>query len=106
MSMKNNAVCAVCGKPYHICSDIQTSKINPWRSITDSINCYKIHLTLLDYTNGYTDALTTAQILKQKCDISNEISLLPHIRKVIDDLLQNSASVKKSEKRKLQKNKE
>lgn len=100
MTLKSNAICAVCGKPYYICSDIQKSKINPWRSITESVNCYKIHLTLLDYTNGYADANETAQKLKENCDISQKDSFLPHIRETIDSLLVSSTYEKKGSSKK------
>lgn len=105
MSVKNNAICSVCGKEYYICPDTQRSKINPWRSITESINCYKIHLVLSDYTNGYTDAYQTAQNLKKNCDLSQKDSFLPNIKKTIDDLLEMSKKENKCEKKKNQKEK-
>ena len=99
MSLKNNATCAICGKSYRICSDVQRSKIKPWRSITDSINCYKIHLVLLDYTNGYADINQTSQDLKEKCDLSQQDSFLPHIQKTIDVILEKSTNDKKKKKK-------
>lgn len=83
MNNEFNAVCPICGKLYHVCTDCKKKhKFTPWRSLTDSINCYKIFITLNDYANGKTDKKKT-KIQLQKCDLSQLESFRSGIQTMI-----------------------
>lgn len=47
-----NAECVICGSKYHCCLSCKEQKaFRPWRTVTDSIEHYKLFLTLSDYNN-------------------------------------------------------
>jgi hypothetical protein len=82
-----NGTCSVCGKPYHICGDCTNTKsFSPWRTVADSLNCYKIFLILRDYTNGYT-IKSEARELLQKCDLSGLENFQKNIKNSILEIL-------------------
>jgi len=87
MSEYLNATCAICGTKYHICNDCQNTRaFTPWRTIADSINCYKIYLILRDYTNGNSDAATTKEQLLM-CDLSDVETFQDNIKVAIEKLM-------------------
>lgn len=87
-----NAVCTVCGGKYHVCNDCRNTRtFTPWRTVADSMNCYRIYLILLDYTNGYLDARAAGERLKG-CDLSGMETFAEHIRKAIREILAAEAS--------------
>lgn len=50
---QNNHWCSVCGTGYYACDSCkEVSSFKPWRTITDTIEHYKIHLIVTDYNNG------------------------------------------------------
>lgn len=54
MSQTLKATCAICGRDYDACLSCRDqNKIKPWRTITDSVNCYKVFLALTQLNNGY-----------------------------------------------------
>lgn len=83
-----NASCPICGTRYHVCTDCQKTKsFTPWRTLTDSINCYKIFIILNDHANHQSDRATAGKQL-QKCDLSQldsfETGIQTMIRKILD----------------------
>ena len=56
MAEKNNAICSVCGSPYHKCLSCRDSmNLKPWQVYCCSSNCYKIFQAVRGYnTNVYT----------------------------------------------------
>lgn len=50
------------------------------------MNCYKIYLILLDYTNGYSDVSTAGERLLA-CDLSELKTFEDHIRAAIGQIL-------------------
>lgn len=54
MSNQEMATCVICGKQYKACLSCKDQiRLKPWRSITDTIDCYKIFLAITQYNNGY-----------------------------------------------------
>lgn len=92
MAEKNNATCAICGKEYYVCNTCRDTKIfKPWRTIADSIDCYKIYMTIYDYRAG--------KISKEEAKNNFNYIILPetfqdHIKKVIDEIMEDDASTK------------
>ena len=87
MTVYLNAKCSICGKPYHLCNDCANTKsFTPWRTIADTVNCYKIFLTLRDYTNGYVSKDDIKKALKN-CDLSELETFEENIKKSIKEIL-------------------
>lgn len=82
-----NAKCSICGKPYHICNSCEEQKaFKPWRTITDSVNCYKIYTAISEYNNKYITKEEASDYLK-KCNLDEYKSFLPEIVTIIDEIL-------------------
>lgn len=85
MPNKFNATCAICGEHYYVCNTCKsTKKLKPWRTITDSIECYKIYMIIHAYKNG--------SITKEKARKMLDECLLPqnmqsHIKAVITEII-------------------
>lgn len=83
--VENNAICAICGKPYHICIGCKNDmKIKPWRIITDTIDCYKIYLAIHKYTVGKNK--TAAKEALEKCNLTSLERLKPEIIDKINEI--------------------
>jgi len=80
-----NHWCSVCGKGYHTCDSCRnTQSFTPWRSITDTIEHYKIHLIITDYQNGY---MSKEEANKKLANICFQISELKEgVQKVINEI--------------------
>ncbi|MEY8352601.1 hypothetical protein AALB39_04500 [Lachnospiraceae bacterium 54-53] len=82
----NNAKCSICGKRYHLCLNCSNTKtFTPWRSITDTIECYKIFLIIRDYTNKYISKVEARSQL-ENYDLSELDSFEDNIRSVINEI--------------------
>ena len=92
----NNAICKVCGKPYHRCMSCDTErKLYPYKSIADSQNCYKLFYIISNYYNK-TITKDEAYEQLQNCDISDYKNFLPHNVKMIDEILGNATIIKET----------
>lgn len=59
---KINHRCVVCGEGYHACDTcLEEKTFKPWRTLTDSIDHYKIFMILRNYNNK---ALSKAEARK------------------------------------------
>lgn len=94
-----NAYCSICGHGYRICSACsEQKKFRPWRTVTDTIEHYKIYMAIHGYT--ITKDRETAKIELQNCDLSGLENFLPEIKAVIKEILagnrtKGSAKLKK-----------
>lgn len=89
MSEQNNATCAICGKGYRVCNSCAEQKtFQPWRTVTDTSEHYKIYLALHGYT--VTGDKETARKELQQCDLNGKDSFIPKIRADIDEILGTS----------------
>lgn len=94
MAEKMNAKCAICGTPYRVCTTCKnTKKLTPWRTIADTIDCYKIFTVVKQYTNKVITKDKAKEML-EKVTMPNE--LLPHIKVVVDGIMSNKSKVEKS----------
>lgn len=93
MSENLNATCAICGEKYHVCRPCRETKVfKPWRTITDSINCYKIYIIIHDYTNK---KITKEKAKEQLSECTMPKTLQPHIADVIADIMSVQSNTKK-----------
>lgn len=86
MSLENNAICAICGKPYRVCHTCQNIKTyTPWRTVTDTLPHYTIYLAIYEYNKTKDKAKAKEELLK--CDLSELDSFDKDIKKVINEIL-------------------
>lgn len=84
MSKELNATCAICGKKYHVCNTCKSVKtLKPWRTIADTIECYKIYMIIHDYVNENIPKEKAKNML-DGCTIPSELQ--EHIKTVIDEI--------------------
>lgn len=96
---KINHWCIVCGKGYHACDSCDETKFMTWRRLTDSSNHYEIRLVIDDYTSNVINKKQARKMLN-KCDIDDYKTFLPHIVKIIDEILDDTDEVKRFLKKK------
>lgn len=96
MSKENlNATCSICGKKYHTCVTCSEIKsFMPWRTIVDTVNCYKIFLILRDYTNK-SKTKESAKADLEKCDLSEISTFIPEVKSAIEEILKDVVRIKK-----------
>lgn len=81
-----NAWCRVCGKGYHVCNSCLSQKtIKPWRTITDSVEHYKIFLVLHDYNISKNKESAREEL--QNCDLGDLENFRPEIQAAIRDIM-------------------
>ncbi len=86
MSANNNAVCSICGKPYHVCAScLEQKAFRPWRTVTDTMAHYKIYLAIHEYTVSGDKSQARKQL--QSCDLSEIRHFLPEIKSAIQTIL-------------------
>lgn len=86
MAEQNNATCSICGKGYRVCNSCTEQKtFQPWRTVTDTSEHYKIYLALHGYT--VTGDKETARKELQQCDLKDKDSFISKIRADIDEIL-------------------
>ncbi len=85
MSELLNGVCDICGKRYSVCKTCQTVKtFKPWRTITDTLEHYKIFIALSEYTRTKNKEEAKEQL--SHCDLSDLESFPDRIKKVIKEI--------------------
>ena len=89
---KNNATCAICGKPYHMCMSCGKDKSLVWKRFCDTPEHYKIYQVV----HGYTTGLYTKSEAKRKLnniDTSDIDELRPNIREILVGIMGNDKKV-------------
>lgn len=95
-----NHWCAVCGKGYHSCDSCNDIKaFTPWRSLTDSIEHFKIFTTLRDFNNGLISK-DDAKRLLANVDLSDKDSFKDGSKKVLAEIYKEDYVKIKSRKNK------
>lgn len=85
MSEPLNGVCDICGKRYSVCKTCQTVKtFKPWRTITDTLEHYKIFIALSEYTKTKNKEEAKEQL--SHCDLSGLESFPDRIKNVIKEI--------------------
>ena len=96
MAEKNNAVCSICGKPYHLCLSCKDAiRLSPWKIHTDTSEHYKIFQIIKGYsTNVYTK--DEAKNRLKNVDLSDLETFKPHIKSIIEDVLREEETIVKT----------
>lgn len=79
-----NAVCAVCGKAYHVCNACRKTNTRSWRMVTDTVECYQIYMIVHDHTYG-TITGEKARDLLASCALPAKMQR--PIKTVIDEIM-------------------
>lgn len=85
MSVQNNAICSICGKGYRVCrSCLEQKSFRPWRSVTDTLEHYKIYLAIHGYTISGNKEQAKEEL--QNCDLSGLETFRPEIKAAIQKI--------------------
>lgn len=83
---KINHWCVVCGKGYHACdSCTNTKSFTPWRTLTDTIEHFKIFTILKDFNNGLITKEKAKELLSD-LDLSGKDNFKDSAKKVLIDI--------------------
>lgn len=95
MAEKNNAYCAICGNPYHLCMSCRDAlKANPWKIHTDTSEHYKVYQII----HGLSTKVYTKDEAKTKLknvNLDDVESFRPHIKEIIKDILKENKPIVK-----------
>lgn len=82
-----NHWCVVCGKGYHACdSCLEEKTFKPWRTLTDSIDHYKIFMILRDYDNKLISK-TEAKKMLENVNIDGWQDFKESSKKVMSEIM-------------------
>ena len=81
-----NHWCVLCGTGYHACDSCNKEKtFTPWRTLTDTIEHYKIFTVLKDYNNKMIDRGRAKELLSG-LDLSGKENYKESAKKVLADI--------------------
>lgn len=87
MKEQNNATCSICGSSYHLCIHCKDAmKLSPWKIHCCSSECYKV----FQIVKGFNSGVYTKEEAKEKfenVDLRNLGNFIPHIKKIVKDIL-------------------
>ena len=90
---KINAHCSICNEGYFLCKSCKNEKkFKPWRTVTDTIEHYKIYMAIHGYTVTKNKEQAKAEL--QNCDLSDMDSFKPEIKSVLQEIMFESVKAK------------
>lgn len=93
MAEELNATCAICGTKYHMCGTCRdTISYMPWRTITDTTNCYKIYMIIYEYNH---QIITKKQAKEMLENVTMPSQFQPHIEKAINKIMAEDPKTEK-----------
>lgn len=100
-----NAYCAICGQGYHICNScLEQKTIKPWRTVTDTIEHYKIYLAIHGYTVSKDKEKAKSEL--QNCNLDDLHNFKSEIKNVINEIMTEppkTKTISRGRKRQVQK---
>lgn len=95
----HNATCSICGGKYEVCrSCADKLSLKPWKTVTDTIEHYKIYLAIHGYT--VTKNKENARNELVKCDMSGLETFNPEIKSIIKEIMADPPKIKSVSKSK------
>ena len=96
--MATTVKCAICNNEYEVCNTCKNQKIfKPWRTVTDTIDHYKIYLAIHSYTISKNKELAKEEL--QKCNLTGLESFNSEIKSVINEIMETPVKVKVSSRK-------
>ena len=93
-----NAYCSICGNGYSRCNSCADQKeLKPWRSVTDTMEHYKIYLALHGYTLSKDKEVAKKEL--ENCNLSGLESFKPEIKSAIKEIMAEPKKIKTVSKR-------
>lgn len=93
-----NAHCSICGIGYHLCKTCSDQKIiKPWRTVTESIEHFKIYTVIHGYTISKNKEVARSEL--KKCDLTGLENFNPEIKIAIKEILEEPEKVKASSRK-------
>lgn len=90
---KINAHCSICNRGYFLCGLCKNEKkFKPWKTVTDTIEHYKIYMAIHGYTVTKNKEQAKAEL--QNCDLSDLETFKPEIKSVIQEIMYEPVKVK------------
>lgn len=84
--MATTVKCSICNKEYEVCNSCKSQKtFKPWRTVTDTIEHYKIYMAVHGYTVSKNKKKAKDEL--EKCNLSGIEKFNPEIKKVIKEIL-------------------
>ena len=81
-----NARCSICGRGYRLCrSCLNKDSLKSWRSVTDTMEHYKIYLAIHGYTLSKNKAAAKDELCR--CDLSGLPAFKPENRAAIEEIM-------------------
>lgn len=88
-----NAHCSICNRGYYLCQSCKNEKkFKPWRTVTDTIEHYKIYMAIHGYTVTQNKELAKAEL--RNCDLSDMESFKDEIKSVIKEIMAEPIAIK------------
>lgn len=101
MADKKNATCGICGKEYYACLSCKDSmQLNPWKVHTDTAEHFKV----FQVVRGYSTGVYTKDEAREKfknIDLTDIESFMPHIKKIVKDIIKEEKAVAETVKEEL-----
>ena len=90
---KNNAICSICGNPYHKCLSCRDSmNLQPWKMFTDTAEHYKVFQAVRGLSTGVYSNDEFKSKLKN-IDLSDLENYREHIKVLIKNALKEDEPV-------------
>lgn len=87
-----NTHCTICGKGYHVCqSCLNIKTFKPWRTVTDTIEHYKIYLAIHKYTISKNRDKAKEEL--KDCNLSELNSFIPEIKSIINEIMEDNQKI-------------
>lgn len=93
-----NAFCKICGVGYHVCGAcLEQKTFKPWRTVTDTIEHYKIYLAIHGYT--VSKDKNKAKIELQGCNLNDLENFKPEVKAVIKEIMTEPKKIRTTSKK-------
>ena len=90
---ENNAVCSICGNPYHKCLSCKDSmNLQPWKMFTDTAEHYKVFQAVRGFSTGVYSNEEFRSKLKN-IDLSDLEDYREHLKVLIKNALKEDDTV-------------
>lgn len=96
--MATIAKCTICNKEYEVCNTcLEQKTFRPWRTVTDTLEHYKIYLAIHGYTITKNKEVAKKEL--ESCDLSGMDNFNPEILVAIKEIMSEQKRVKSTSRR-------